>query len=173
VLQRVGAMQCSHPLDALAPGGVELDRATRSEVAHFLAFADAYRVACGADTEPLPVREVLVADWPANRALAELRRRHCVEFGSVGSLAHAVTEGGFCALYLAGTELDGRSLVDKAIMQACEIALEDERGHVAAALAAVERAELDRTAQTLLNELIREQWMLRLPMRRQQFSLSR
>ncbi len=173
VVFRLLAMQGAYPVDALGPGGVPVDEDTRTEVAHFLAYADALRVLDGPDAPPLDTATLLAADWDENRALMQLRREHHAAWAEPGRRAYAFTEGGYCTLYRVGMALGedaDAGPVDRAIAAASRVVYDDEWGHMLEGIAGLEDHRMSDADWARLRDLSVEQSRARIRMRNAQFS---
>ena len=138
------------------------------EAAHYAAFATAYESLRGTAPSIATLDLGEVASWPANRRLAELRRRHRAEHGALGELAARITEGGGGALYDVGAALSATA-ADQVIAAACVAAIDDEAHHVARAVSEAADIALDDDACTVLASITLEQSRQRVAMREQQF----
>jgi hypothetical protein len=162
-------------LDGLdTPGGRDEARRAASgiatELAHFIAFADAYDVVRGEAGSPLDLEAVRAANWPENRVLMALRSDHKAEHGELGHRAHAFTEGGYCTLYAAGMARQGGGPVDDAVASACALVYDDEFDHMMEGLVGLDDDDLSADEWALLTDLTVEQGRLRIEMRNAQFS---
>jgi len=173
-LFRMLEMQGEYPLEVLGPGGVPVDEGTRTELAHFLAYAEAFRVAGDPDQPRLDLATILAADWPENGELMALRREHCRQSPDLGRRAHAFTEGGYCTLYSTGMELAQEhngdpGLVDRAIAVASKVVYDDEWEHMLEGIADLDDDNMSDRDWARLCELTSQQSRLRIRMRNAQF----
>jgi hypothetical protein len=147
------------------------DAVVREELRHYVAFALAHRTAEAAAGAPSGAHEsfTMGSNWAENIELMELRRAHVRDYGELGRRAHALTEGGYCTLYLAGARLAGGSELDRAIATACTQVLDDEWEHMLEGIAGLAGAPLDAADWATLERLSVEQGRCRIRMRNAQF----
>lgn len=147
------------------------DQMAREELKHYIGFAIAHRVSRAAAGMPLAAHEsfTMGANWQENLDLMELRLGHVREFGALGRRAQALTEGGYCTLYLAGARLAGDGALDRAIALACAQVLDDEWEHMLEGIAGLADQPFAPTDWAVLRRLSVEQGRYRIRMRNAQF----
>jgi hypothetical protein len=147
------------------------DGVVREELRHYVAFAIAHRIGQAAAGAPAAAHEsfTMGANWAENVELMELRRCHVRDHGELGRRAQALTEGGYCTLYLAGARLQGGSALDRAIATACTQVLDDEWEHMLEGIAGLVDAPLEAADWATLERLSVEQGRCRIRMRNAQF----
>lgn len=173
-LFRMLAMQGHFRLEELAPGGVSADEGTCTEIAHFLAYAEALRAVTGDPFTSIDMASLLAGNWPENEQLMSLRKAHRKARPDLGWRAHAFTEGGYCTLYSTGMELanlSGSSSTsgDRAIAMASKLVFEDEWEHMLEGIAGLDQHSLSEADWDQLLEMTVEQSSMRIYMRNGQF----
>lgn len=173
-LFRMLAMQGDFLLEDLSPGGVAADEGTCTELAHFLAYAEALRVVTGDPSASIDMASLLAGNWSENEQLMALRKTHRDTRPDLGWRAHAFTEGGYCTLYSTGMELGHQSggsstSGDQAIAAASRLVFEDEWEHMLEGIAGLNQHPLSEADWAHLCDMTVEQSRLRIHMRNGQF----
>jgi hypothetical protein len=173
-LFRMLAMQGRFRLDELTPGGVSADEGTCTELAHFLAYAEALRAVTGDRSASIDMASLLAGNWPENEQLMALRKTHRDARLELGWRAHAFTEGGYCTLYSTGMELGDRrgnasTSGDQAIAAASKLVFADEWEHMLEGIAGLGKHPLSEADWEQLCDMTVEQSRMRIHMRNGQF----
>lgn len=173
-LFRMLAMQGDFRLDELTPGGVAADEGTCTELAHFLAYAEALRAVTGDSSASIDMASLLAGNWPENEQLMALRKAHRETRPDLGWRAHAFTEGGYCTLYSTGMELaqcaDASATSGaQAIAAASKLVFEDEWEHMLEGIAGLGQHPLSDEDWAQLRDMTVQQSRLRIHMRNGQF----
>jgi hypothetical protein len=147
------------------------DQMACEELKHYICFAIAYRASRTAAGTPVATHEsfTMGANWRENQELMELRLGHVRDHGDLGRRAQALTEGGYCTLYLAGTRLEGGGTLDRAIAAACAQVLDDEWEHMLEGIAGLADQPFAPADWATLHRLSVEQGRYRIRMRNAQF----
>lgn len=153
----------------------EVDRLERQLVAaaeeyrHFRLFAAVHEAVRRANDPPLDL-DTLRDDWrwAENDALGEMRARHRHDYGELGAMAGAFTEGGGATLFMEGMVLRGDG-ADRLIRDVCAQVYDDEVTHLRDGFDQLATSSLSKDEWSTLHTLVTEQLRQRIVMRNAQF----
>jgi len=140
------------------------------EFSHFKMFVEVYEEVLGKKFS-MRIDEIKkIGAWDENTELVNLRKSHFQLFPELGFDAQRISEGGYCALFRVGMEIESYCNGDDMIKKVCKLIYEEEFSHMLFGMAQVSISLDDKKNFSQLLDITNQQMRARILMRYKQFS---